>query len=104
MGGWDSFDTFSAAQQKEFETWYKAKYPILPPVIQEPAEQVYTSPEGYDDHYDHHFNFYDAIRNGKTPVEDAVFGLRAAAPSLAANLSYFENKVVKWDPVGMVLK
>lgn len=103
-GGWDSYDTFSSAQQKEFEAWYKAKYPSLPPTIQEPAEQAYTVPDGYDDHYDHHFNFYDCIRNGKTPVEDAVFGMRAAAPSLAANLSYFENKVVKWDPVAMVLK
>ncbi len=103
-GGWDSYDTFSSAQQKEFEAWYKAKYPSLPPTIQEPAEQVYTVPDGYDDHYDHHFNFYDYIRNGNTPVEDAVFGMRAAAPSLAANLSYFEDKVVKWDPVAMVLK
>ncbi|MBI5915483.1 MAG: Gfo/Idh/MocA family oxidoreductase, partial [Bacteroidetes bacterium] len=94
-GGWDSFDTFSSAQQKEYEAWYKNKYPALPPVMQEPAEQRYQAPEGYDDHLDHHTNFYNAIRNGTTPVEDAVFGLRAAAPSLAANMSYFEGKMVK---------
>lgn len=103
-GGWDSFDTFSSAQQKEYEAWYKAKFPAEAPQIQEPAEQVYTVPEGFDDHFEHHFNFYDCIRNGKTPVEDAVFGMRAAAPSLAANLSYFEQKVVKWDPVNMVMR
>ncbi|MBI1225573.1 MAG: gfo/Idh/MocA family oxidoreductase [Bacteroidetes bacterium] len=103
-GGWDSFDTFTSAQQKEYEAWFKAKYPSLPPAIQEPAEQVYKVPEDYSDHYEHHFNFYDCIRNGETPVEDAVFGMRAAAPSLAANLSYFEKKVVHWDPINMSLK
>ncbi len=28
-GGWDSFDTFTAAQQKEYEKWYKAHYPAV---------------------------------------------------------------------------
>lgn len=103
-GGWDSFDTFSSAQQKEFVEWYSKKYPPLPPEIEEPAELVYKAPENYSDDYEHHYNFYDCMRTGKTPVEDAVFGLRAAAPSLAANLSLFDQKVVKWDPVGMSLK
>jgi hypothetical protein len=34
-------------------------------------------------------------------VEDAVFGLRAAAPAVLANTSYFERRPVKWDPVAM---
>jgi predicted dehydrogenase len=102
--GWDSYETFSTAQQKEFAVWHKKQYPALPPEIVEPAELVFKTPEGYDDHFDHHFNFYESMRTGKAPVEDAVFGLRAAAPSLAANLSLFEQKVVKWDPVGMILK
>ncbi len=104
MGGWDSYDTFSSAQQKDFETWYKAKYPGLPPIIQEPAEEIYAAPEGYDDHFDHHSNFYNCFRNNVQPVENAVFGMQAAAPSLAANLSYFEGKVVRWDPVAMSMR
>ncbi|MEK7254083.1 MAG: hypothetical protein AAB316_05010 [Bacteroidota bacterium] len=103
-GGWDSYDTFSEAQQKEFEKWYKSKYAAPRAAMREPAESVYQAPEGYDDHLDHHTNFVNAIRNGTTPVEDAVFGLRAAAPSLAANMSLFEGKIIRWDPVNMVLE
>jgi hypothetical protein len=31
-------------------------------------------------------------------VEDAVFGFRAAAPAVLSNLSYFENRIVEWNP------
>jgi hypothetical protein len=102
-GGWDSFDTFSSSQQKEFEKWFAAKFPKQSPVIEDPAEMVYKAPEDYDAHFDHHANFIRCIREGEIPVEDAEFGLRAAAPSLAANVSYFENKIVKWDPVRMTV-
>lgn len=104
-GGWDSFDTFSSSQQKEFVEWYQKEYPPLPPEIQEPAELIYRQPEkNYSDNIEHHLNFYDCMRSGNTPVEDAVFGLRAAAPSLAANRSFFNQKVVLWDPVKMEMK
>jgi hypothetical protein len=33
--------------------------------------------------------------------EDSVVGFRAAAPSLACNKSYFERKIVHWDPRAM---
>jgi hypothetical protein len=36
-------------------------------------------------------------------VEDATFGFRAAAPALACNASYFEKKIINWDPVNMKL-
>ena len=65
---------------------------------------MFKAPAGYDDHLDHFTNFFDAIRTGKTVVEDAEFGFRAAAPALACNESYFTKKIVKWDPVGMKLK
>ncbi len=102
-GGWDTLETFSEAQQKEYIEWYNKKYPPLPPQIEEPAEAIYKSPREFDDHLAHHTNFYDCIREGRTPVEDAVFGLRAAAPSLAANLSFYEGKVVKWDGEKMMM-
>jgi hypothetical protein len=37
-------------------------------------------------------------------VEDATFGFRAAAPALACNESYFNKKIIQWDPVNMKLK
>lgn len=100
-GGWDTFNTFSEAQQKEFEKAYKEKYPLPESRIVEPEEVEYRAPQGYDTHLDHWANFFACIRNGKPAFEDAAFGLRAAGPSLAANVSYFSGKPVMWDPVGM---
>ncbi len=101
FGGWDTYETFTEAQKKDYEKWYNEKYPTRRPMVNEPTEQHYTAPEGYDERLDHHHNFFDCIRNGKMPVEDAVFGFRAAAPSLLANISYFEKKLVNWDGVNM---
>ncbi len=61
----------------------------------------FNAPEGYSDHLDHMTNFFDAIRSGKTVVEDPTFGFRAAAPALACNESYFQQKIVNWDPEKM---
>ncbi|MDW3194088.1 MAG: Gfo/Idh/MocA family oxidoreductase [Cytophagales bacterium] len=101
-GGWDTFGTFTEAQQADYEKWYKAKYPKSY-AIQEPGEQIYRTPEGYSDHLDHWTNFFESIRNGKKVVEDASFGLRAAGPSLATNVSLFEQRIVNWDPEKMEL-
>ncbi|MCB0572552.1 MAG: Gfo/Idh/MocA family oxidoreductase [Phaeodactylibacter sp.] len=100
-GGWDTYNTFSEAQQKEYEAWYKAQYPLPENRIVEPDQMVYRVPEGYSDHLEHWANFFAAIRQGKPAYEDAVFGLRAAGPSLAANVSYFGNKQVRWDAEAM---
>lgn len=99
-GGWDSFDTFSEAQQKEYEAWYKHTYPASNKTVVKEALQ-FSTPEGYNAHYEHVKNFLDAVRNGTEVVEDATFGLRAAGAALASNMSYFEKKVVHWDPVNM---
>lgn len=65
-------------------------------------EIVYQAEEGYKGaHYDHFANWFNAIRGGEPVVEDAIFGYRAAAPALACNDSYFEDKAIKWDPVKM---
>lgn len=67
---------------------------ILPP-----DSTVYNAEKGYKGaHFDHFFNFFNAIREKKTVMEDALFGYRAAAPALLCNDSYFTNKAVVWDP------
>ena len=67
----------------------------------EPQDLEYKLPEGYSSHVDHWSIFADAIRNNKKVVEDGSFGLRAAGPSLASNNSYFEKRIIQWDPVAM---
>ena len=49
--------------------------------------------------------FFNAVRENNPSLvrEDAEFGLRAAAPSLAANMSAEQRKVINWDPVAMKL-
>ena len=102
-GGWDSFGTFSQAGRAEFENWYREEYPPAAAEVVGPEEWTYRTPEGYSDHVHHFGNWFTAIREGGRVVEDGAFGFRAAAPSLAANLSYFERRAVEWDPVAMSL-
>ena len=102
-GGWDSFDTFSASQQKEFEKWYKAQYKD---VAKEAAKQgpEFRAPQGYSADVDHHVNFYKGIRE-KAPIkEDALFGMRAGGPALASNKSFFEKRIIEWDPQTATVK
>jgi predicted dehydrogenase len=104
IGGWDSFETYPKAMQDELMKEYNAKYSAddrkennLPPTN-------YRTPDGFDEHAEHFTNFFEGVRTGKPVVEDPVFGFRAAAPCLAANESYFQKKIVYWDPVNMKLK
>ncbi len=101
-GGWDTFNTFTEAQQKEYEKWYKANFPEPKPEVIEPDAE-YKAPERYSANLDHHLNFYAGIREGKPIKEDALFGMRAGGPALLANKSYFEKKVINWDPEKAVL-
>lgn len=101
-GGWDSFETFTKAQQEDYKKWYDEKYP-KDYAVDGPGELIYKSPQGYSDHIDHWANFAESIRTGKKVVEDAEFGLRAAGPSLATNVSLFEKRIVNWDPQKMKL-
>ena len=102
-GGWDSFDTFSNAQQKEFKKWFEATYPKEKASMEGPNME-YHAPRGYNTNLDHHLNFYAGIREGKPIVEDALFGMRAAGPAILANRSYFENRIVNWDPEAATLQ
>ncbi len=100
FGGWDSYNTFSEATQKEYAQWYADEYPPVRGEVQ-PGDIEYKAPKGYSDHYDHHATFFDAIRNNSKVVEDVAFGIRAAGPAIASNVSIFENRVVHWDPETM---
>jgi hypothetical protein len=67
-----------------------------------PAESVYMAERSYRGaHFDHFMNFFNGVRGGTPVTEDAVFGMRAAAPALACNDSYFDDRIVRWDPEAM---
>src|SRR5215210_104109 len=86
----------AATGGKEFV--YKRKAMSLAP----PEKTEYTAAEGYKGaHFDHFYNWANAIRNKGTVVEDPVFGYHAAAPALLCNDSYFNNKIMQWDPVNL---
>jgi len=64
-----------------------------------PDKLEYTAEEGYKGaHFDHHYNWINAIRNYGHVSEDPLFGYHAAAPALLCNDSYFSNKIMQWDP------
>lgn len=65
------------------------------------SEEVFPLPAGYVEQVEHHKNFYRAVRQRTPVVEDPVFGLRAAGPALMSNISYFERRIVEWDPDAM---
>ncbi|QOR76241.1 MAG: Gfo/Idh/MocA family oxidoreductase [Thermoflavifilum sp.] len=96
-GGWDSFGTFPEDVQQAFVAAYDRQYPPQTRIAPPAEEIVFTAPDGYDDHQAHVQHFIDAVRGKVSVVEDAVFGFRAAAPALACNLSYEQQKPVRWD-------
>jgi hypothetical protein len=100
-GGWDAYDTYTKAMQEQIAADYQRRYPKQSEKTLEAIR--FAAPDGYDDRYDHFFHFFDSVRSKKAVVEDATFGFRAAAPCLACNESYFQKKVIKWDPVRMKL-
>lgn len=101
IGGWDSLFTYTEAQQKALLDDYNKRYTEAQKVRPKFQDITYRAPEGYNASRDHFANFMDSVRHGTPVVEDAVFGFRAAAPCLACNDSYFENKVIRWDAENM---
>jgi hypothetical protein len=65
--------------------------------LSEGTRRRFAAPDGYDERLDHFRNFFAAVRSRKPVVEDALFGLRAAAPALLCNLSYDQGQPVGWD-------
>lgn len=95
---------FPKAIREQLMREYREKYPPRDPEISKGNDERYTAPPRYNERLDHFKNFFRAMRTRKQVVEDAVFGFRAAAPALLANISYFESRVVEWDPETMKLK
>ena len=89
--------------QKQILEDYDRKYPLHDRVNQLGGAEKFVAPEGYSDSYDHFKNFFASVRTRKQPVEDAVFGYRAAGAALLSNLSIDRGEVVKWDPDAMKL-
>lgn len=103
---YDSLFTYSKAEQEKFLKQYDAKYPASQYTRDVTfQEKISFEPEeGYDDRVEHLRVWSNAIRGQGKVIEDAVFGLRAAAPSLAANLSVEQGKAILWDPINLKLK
>jgi predicted dehydrogenase len=103
FGGWDSYGTFDAKNQADFKAWYEQYYQGKTAEPSQSESKFEAEPE-YSDHKEHHANFLRAVRGEGPNVEDPTFGLRAAAPALASNMSHFEQRPIQWDPVGLRLK
>ena len=90
---------FNQAKENEQTAQFGERKQMLPP-----PEMVYRAEEEYwGAHVDHFMNFFEGMRTGDPIVEDAVFGLRAAAPALACNNSLVNEQTIRWDPVNLRL-
>lgn len=104
IGGWDALETYPQAMQDELVRKYNEKYTKTQQQESTSPPTIYKEPDGFDEHLEHFTNFFTSVRTGSSVIEDPVFGFRAAAPCLAANESYFLNKIIYWDPVNMKVK
>jgi predicted dehydrogenase len=96
-------ETFPQDIKKATVAEYDKKYPPHSGEGDLGSSEKYTAPKGYSDSYDHFKNFFDSVRTRKEPVENAVFGYRAAGAALLSNLSAEKGQVVHWDPDAMKL-
>lgn len=104
-GNYDSYFTFSEAEQAEFKKQYDQKYSEADRVAEPVKEIRFDAPQGEDSHAAHFDDFFKNVRAGSLKtIEDPVFGFRAAAPVLACNDSYFQQKIIHWDPDKMVVR
>ena len=68
------------------------------------GKTTWEAPNDYKGgHYDHFYNFFQAIRGKGNIIQDPTFGLRAAGAALLANESYYKKQPVNWDPTAMKL-
>lgn len=102
-GGYSMVAQTEANQNKLRENWAKESESQRANLLSL-GETVFEAPDDYKGaHYDHFYNFFDAIRGNRKVVQDPTFGLRAAGAALLANTSYFNNAPANWDPDTMQL-
>lgn len=101
IGGYDALNTYPQAMQDALMADYNKKWTAEDRTRPTKPDIEYKQPQGFSEHLQHFTNFFDGVRTGNPVVEDATFGFRAAAPALACNDSYFEKKIINWDPVNM---
>jgi predicted dehydrogenase len=89
-------EAVTVSRRPPLSTDWDAERPAEPGLA-EATGRTFSGPDGYDDRLDHFRNFFASVRSRKPVVEDALFGLRAAAPSLLCNLSYEKSRPVTWD-------
>jgi hypothetical protein len=102
-----TINTFDKAEQAKFLKQYHLHYPEVKATsanMKSSRVMTFDAPRGYSDHQDHHLNFANAVRSRKPVTEDPTFGFRACGPAVLSNMSYFENRVVEWDPAAMKVK
>jgi predicted dehydrogenase len=98
-----TIDSFADKVQQELIAEWKEKHPEPNAQTARPSSTETFNFRGIDAQLQHHKNFYNSIRDGRPSVEDATFGLRAAGPALLTNESYFQKKVMTWNPERMEL-
>lgn len=101
-----TIETFPQDVQQQFRKEYFSKYPVeatTTAAMRPKGVDEYLPPRGYDEHVEHHRVFADSVRSRKPLIEDATFGLRAAGPAILANTSYYEKRVVTWNPETMTV-
>ncbi len=97
-----SMIAYTEATQKLIRSAYETSNPENREADLKVGETTFEASDDYKgSHYDHFHNFAQAIRGEKTIIQDPTFGLRAGGAALLANESYFNKKIVNWDPVGM---
>jgi predicted dehydrogenase len=101
IGGYDSMESFTKEMQDSLLKEYNEKYSSEDKKTKTFTDIVFDAPRGYDSRLDHMINFFQAIRTGKPILEDASFGLRAAAPALLCNVSSDAKKAINWNPKTM---
>jgi hypothetical protein len=95
-----TIDSLANVMQEKLRTEWNEKHADTDLQVKPDSAETYNT-SNQDAHLEHHKNFYRSIREGRPLIEDATFGLRAAGPALLTNESYFQKKVVTWDPQTM---
>jgi predicted dehydrogenase len=101
----DDFDytihSFADKMQAELTERWKSTHPDPSLQTLKPSGSEVFDTKDTEPQLEHHKAFYKSIREGKPSIEDASFGLRAAGPALLTNESYFQKKIMQWDPQAM---